>query len=71
MAQKYGSTVKKFNIDFFAPIFFGVSHIFWETPTWVVDFKTNCDGHTDCQRDRRGNPTHFLKIDQKLENFFL
>ena len=61
---------EKFNIDFFAPIFFGSLYICGGAHISPGDFKTHRDGHNHRHRHRR--PTDILNFDQNSENnFFL
>ena len=59
---------EKFNIDFFAPIFFGSLYICGGAHISPGDFKTHRDGHNHRHRHRR--PTDILNFDQNSENNF-
>ena len=61
---------EKFNIDFFAPDFFGSSYICGGAHISSGDFKTHRDGHN--HRHRHRSPVDFSRIDKNSEiNFFL
>ena len=57
---------EKFNIDFFAPIFFGSLYICGGAHISSRDFKTHRDGHNH----RHPGPADISKFDQNSENNF-
>ena len=60
---------EKFNIDFFAPNFFGSLYICGGAHISAGDFKSHCDGHNHRHRHRHRHPgpADFSKMGKNLE----